>query len=232
MSEPFDPNQPGQQQGQNPPPPWANEPASPPPWANEPTPPPWAGQPGGGSTPAGGLESRPWVARHKILTGLAVLVAVGIIGAAVGGGEDPQQVTHAAATETQDTTKGTALDPSYTTPSPAPAAPEVSETTPPAVEDYTPTVKDFAIALKIKSKECFGSAGCNVTYEPKLTIVGPKVDEDGTYEITFEVRGGDDGAAIDTIEVDGGQYSASEGLAQTARQSSKLTAVITEMEVG
>jgi hypothetical protein len=95
---------------------------------------------------------------------------------------------------------------------------------------YTPTVKDFKIALKVKSKDCFGSAGCNVTYQPELTIVGAQVDENGSYEITYEVRGGEDGAAVDTLEVDAGQYQADEGIAQTARSSSKLTAVITDVE--
>lgn len=100
----------------------------------------------------------------------------------------------------------------------------------PSQPAYTPTVKDFTIALKVKSLECFGDAGCNVTYEPKLTIVGPQVDEQGSYEITYEVRGGEDGATIDTIDVEAGQYTASEGIAQTARRSSKLTAVITDVE--
>lgn len=125
MTQPTDPDQPGRPQDHNPPPPWANEPASPPPWAGQPTPPPWAGQPGGSSS-ADGSKRRPWVARHKILTGLGAVLAVGIIGSAVGGGADPQPVTNAAATATEDTTEGTALDPNAPPTSAVPPAPEVT----------------------------------------------------------------------------------------------------------
>lgn len=101
----------------------------------------------------------------------------------------------------------------------APAVPTESET--PEAPSYAATRSDFEIALKIKSKDCFGDAGCTVTYEPELTIVGAQVDQDGgSYEITYEVRGGEDGPSIDTIELDSGQYQQTEGIAQTARQSS------------
>jgi hypothetical protein len=48
---------------------------------------------------------------------------------------------------------------------------DVFETSTPDAPAYTPTTKDFKIALKVKSKDCFGSAGCNVVYELELTIV-------------------------------------------------------------
>jgi hypothetical protein len=104
------------------------------------------------------------------------------------------------------------------------------ESLPPTPPAYTATASDFTITLKVKARDCFGDAGCNVTYEPQLTIVGAQVDQDGSYSITYEVRGGTDGAQVDTLEVDGGQYTSSEGFAQTARASSKLTAVITDVE--
>lgn len=118
--------------------------------------------------------------------------------------------------------------PAATAPSLGGGDPDVYETTTPT---YTPTAADFKITLKVKSKDCFGSAGCNVVYEPQLTIVGGEVDQNGTYEITYEVRGGQDGSSIDTLDVSGGQYSASENLVQTAGQAVKLTAVITEVSV-
>src|SRR6266568_1923647 len=33
----------------------------------------------------------------------------------------------------------------------------------------TPKKGDFQVTLKVLSKECFGSAGCNVTYRAKLS---------------------------------------------------------------
>jgi hypothetical protein len=106
-----------------------------------------------------------------------------------------------------------------------------TESLPPDPPAYEAVASDFSITLKVKSRDCFGDAGCNVTYVPVLTIVGSQVDQDaGSYSITYEVRGGTDGAEVDTIDVDSGKYDQSEGFAQTARASSKLTAVITDVE--
>jgi hypothetical protein len=181
-------------------------------------------------------QRRPWAAHRGALTALALLgtlLAGGGVGYAIGngtGGGDDSGNRPPVAAATEDTRKGTALDPSYT-PSAEQTADGVQETTPPPpVVERSATPKDFTITLKIKSKECFGSAGCNVTYEPKLTIVGPDVDENGSYEITYEIRGGEDGADVDTIELEAGQYRTVDGLAQTSSQSAKLTAVITEVE--
>ena len=123
MTDPTQPT-PGEQPASNPPPPWANEPP----------PPPWAGQPYTGYTPPGTPKPRPWVARHKVLTGLGVVAVFGVIAAAAGigatSGGDGRELK-ASASATQDTTKGTALDPNYT-PSSAPPAAEVTETEDPA----------------------------------------------------------------------------------------------------
>ena len=106
-----------------------------------------------------------------------------------------------------------------------------AESLPPDPPAYEAVASDFSITLKVKSRDCFGDAGCNVTYVPVLTIVGSQVDQDaGSYSITYEVRGGTDGAEVDTIDVASGRYDQSEGFAQTARASSKLTAVITDVE--
>ena len=113
-------------------------------------------------------------------------------------------------------------------PSEAGVAPESLPPDPPA---YEAVASDFSIALKVKSRDCFGDAGCNVTFVPEVTVVGSQVDQTaGSYSITYEVRGGTDGAAVATIDLDAGRYDQTEGFAQTARASSKLTAVITDVE--
>lgn len=51
-------------------------------------PPPWANQPAYPPPPAAPAPKRSWVRRHKILTGLGVLVALITIGGIAGGGSD------------------------------------------------------------------------------------------------------------------------------------------------
>ena len=91
----------------------------------------------------------------------------------------------------------------------------------------TPTKRDFRITLKILTKDCFGDAGCNLTYRPQLTNLSwVDFDPSITYDVTYEVRGGQDGAQLDTLQVTGSQYQSSEGAASTATSAAKLTAVI------
>lgn len=94
-----------------------------------------------------------------------------------------------------------------------------------------PTASDFAIKLKIKEQQCFGSAGCNVTVEPKLSIVGD-IPGEGTAEITFKVSGDESGALIETIEADlaSGTYDSSEILMGTSSSGIVPKAKITDVE--
>jgi ABC-type Na+ efflux pump permease subunit len=66
-----------------------------------------------------------------------------------------------------------------------------------------PTADDFAIELRTKSKQCFGSAGCNLVVEPELTYNGDttELDPDLTYEITYEISGDESGPILQTAEV-------------------------------
>ncbi|MFJ2392835.1 hypothetical protein ACIOTI_08815 [Streptomyces sp. NPDC087843] len=77
-----------------------------------------------------------------------------------------------------------------------------------ATEDTEPTYTDldadsFTIDLKTKSRQCFGSAGCNLTVEPSLSLAvdSEDVDPDATYEITYEIRGDESGPVIETAEL-------------------------------
>ncbi|CAO0825010.1 Tat pathway signal sequence domain protein OS=Streptomyces microflavus OX=1919 GN=Smic_36470 PE=4 SV=1 [Streptomyces microflavus] len=86
--------------------------------------------------------------------------------------------------------------------------------------------------LKTKSRRCFGSAGCNVTkVEPTLSYLGLlPLDPDETYSITYEVRGGEDGAVIQTMELTNQTSLSYQPVAMsTAKSSSKLTAEVTDI---
>ncbi|MGA5424938.1 hypothetical protein [Streptomyces lavendulocolor] len=68
--------------------------------------------------------------------------------------------------------------------------------------NVVPTPEDFSVTLKTTSKQCFGSAGCNVTVEPKVSYGGGlPLDPGKSYAITYEVRGSEDGAIVQTMKL-------------------------------
>jgi hypothetical protein len=107
------------------------------------------------------------------------------------------------------------------------------EATEPAAEPtpVAPTSADFAIKLKVKEQQCFGSAGCNVTVEPKLSI-STDVPDEGTVEITFKVSGDESGTLIETIEADlaDGMYQSSDIYMSTTNSGIVPKAKITDVE--
>jgi hypothetical protein len=84
--------------------------------------------------------------------------------------------------------------------------------TPPATEAPEPTpdpldLNDFTVDLKVTDKQCFGSAGCNVTVEPNLTFVHAVDQLDGrSYSVTITITGDSSGPVITTISGTGQQY--------------------------
>jgi hypothetical protein len=108
---------------------------------------------------------------------LAVAVVVGVIafgiGAAVGNGGGTSSGTPNAA--------GSASQPASSTT-------EVEVTTTAATIDDTPEPSDFELTVKTLSKQCFGSAGCSITYRIQAGWDG-SYDPDRTYEVVYEVRG-------------------------------------------
>ncbi|MET8858739.1 hypothetical protein [Streptomyces sp. NPDC004579] len=121
-----------------------------------------------------------------------------------------------------------------TTKSSAPnAAPAVD-----ATEDAEPTyaaldADSFSIELKTKSRQCFGSAGCNVTVEPNLTLMvdSGDVDPEATYEITYEIRGDESGPVIETAELtEQTSLSYIPSSLSTTSKSTKLSVKITDVQ--
>ncbi|MER5336775.1 hypothetical protein [Micromonospora sp. NPDC002717] len=114
------------------------------------------------------------------------------------------------------------------TSAPAPTAP--ATTAPPAPAYGTPTKSDFKLKVKILKKQCFGSAGCNITYRIDVTYTGDvDLDPSKTYEVTYQVKGAED-PIINTFEVSGDSASVQqEEMAGTKRSGDKLTAVVTDV---
>lgn len=100
---------------------------------------------------------------------------------------------------------------------------------PPPVNNITyhqPTVTDFVLTVRILKKQCFGAAGCNIQYRIDMVYGGPALDPGKTYEITYEVRGGED-VKINTLRVTGDQYERDEIEFGGAKNSTaELTAVV------
>jgi hypothetical protein len=150
----------------------------------------------------------------KVTLGIVgVLLAVGVVAAAAASGDAAKTPGAQAASSTPST-----------------AAPEPSDSPSPSVgpQYATPQVGSFLLTVKTTSKHCFGSAGCNVEYQIKAGWTAT-FDPDKTYEVTYEVRGGEDGPVIDTMEVTGDEYRASDGFVSTATKGAKLTAVVTDV---
>jgi hypothetical protein len=92
----------------------------------------------------------------------------------------------------------------------------------------TPELSNFELTVKVKEKQCFGSAGCHVTFEINLgAAVEP--DDAATFELTYEVAGPEDGPLVGTMEITGNQYTVEEHFVSTPRKSTKLTVKATDI---
>lgn len=163
-----------------------------------------------------------------IVAGVAVLVLL-LCFAGCGallsttGGEEPvdDETATSAAPQAHPATSA----PTTVAPTTAPAT-----TAPPAPTYGTPTKNDFKLKVKVLRKQCFGSAGCNITYRIDVTYTGDVgLDPSKTYEVTYQVKGTED-PIINTFEVSGDSASVQqEEMASTKRSGDKLTAVVTDV---
>ena len=150
----------------------------------------------------------------------ALIVVGGVAGALGTGGKKAAAPAHTISSAPSTTTA--AIQP--------PILEQPSDTAPAYV---TPKKGDFEVTLKVLSKECFGTAGCNVTYRAKLSQSLPTgaLDPDVTYDLTYVVHGDESGPQTETMYITGDQYEQpSEGLAQTATSGTKLTVTVTKLE--
>lgn len=168
--------------------------------------------------------------RHHVWRWVIGAIAV----AAIAGGVASTNTSNSHQARPPQSLPGSATIPAAPPAAPQTDAPAEEETTP---EDtgpsyVTPTRADFTVTLKILSKQCFGTAGCNVTYRPELTLNLPveSLDPAATYDVTYVVHGDESGAITDTISLTGGQYQRMDGAASTTSSSTKLAAVVTAVE--
>lgn len=93
---------------------------------------------------------------------------------------------------------------------------------------YQPKASDFSAKIKILRKKCFGSAGCNLDYRIVPNYDGPAVS--GSWTITYDVIGGEDGPQTNTFTFDGDsiEYDSEESISTTS-SAKKLKVKITEV---
>ena len=93
---------------------------------------------------------------------------------------------------------------------------------------YHPTKSDFRAMLKVTSRSCFGSAGCNLEYKLGIAWEGPTgVTLDKSYDVYLRVTGGDMGVDTQTITVSRKlRYRPIDGYGSTGSTSARLHASV------
>jgi hypothetical protein len=152
-----------------------------------------------------------------IVAGAVILLVVllGIIGAALAGNQSAGKT------------------PSVTTPTEFHGAPlvEPDPTTEPAVAaGPVLTADEVKLSLKTTSKQCFGSAGCNVEVKVEMKYDGEPLSASDTWEVTYSITGGDDGETIGSFDVTGDQYDVNSELLSTASSKTKLHVKVTGVD--
>lgn len=93
-----------------------------------------------------------------------------------------------------------------------------------------PATSDFAIDVKVMKKSCFGSAGCNVTYQIDPRYTGTASLDGHTYTVVYEITGGEDGPQINNFTIRNGaaSYPTTERIG-TSSSKAALTAKVTSV---
>jgi hypothetical protein len=85
----------------------------------------------------------------------------------------------------------------------APAFPNLAPSDPPTTTAYTPVAADFELKVTVLSKECFGSAGCDLTYRVTPTYTGIGFSADKSVTVTYSVSGSSDGQTSQSFDMAG-----------------------------
>ena len=109
------------------------------------------------------------------------------------------------------------------------ATPAAVSTVTVAPEEYTPVPADFKVGISILRKQCFGSAGCNVTYRIAPEYSGPSLTDAQFFTVTYIVQGGED-LILGSFAMHGNMASVHpEDFTSVPRSASKLTVTVTEV---
>lgn len=179
---------------------------------------------------------QPPIQTKKKRSGLALLVTAAITAALAGscglavggsGGDSMSAATPGPTVTITATETATASAAAPTTSEPDPTEDATTE----EPDSFKPKKADFEVRLRTKRKQCFGSAGCNVTVGINPRYVGSQTLPDtGTIEVTYEISGDESGPVTNTFTVEGGKasYTAEEDIS-TPSSSTKVKGKITDV---
>jgi len=91
-------------------------------------------------------------------------------------------------------------------PTPELSSPSPSPTSEPVPQAFRLTRSDVHLSLKTTQRQCFGSAGCNVTVEVRASLddaILQALPEDGQWDVTYQVAGDESGPIIGTFSLYG-----------------------------
>lgn len=95
-----------------------------------------------------------------------------------------------------------------------------------------PAPSDFTLGVKVLRKKCFGSYGCNVTYQVQPKYAGTWSSSVGrSVTVVYEVTGDEDGVQINnfTVSPDGTATVPQSEFATTSSPTATLTAKATSV---
>lgn len=126
---------------------------------------------------------------------------------------------------------GSAKAPTVSGPGDHPVGAASGATTAAAAAYPEPTVADFEITLTELSRQCFGSAGCNVTFSVNLkNVSGKTLNPARSYRLTFDVEGTSEPYS-NYVTITGDQYQRDDSMfAQVKTSKQKLTAKTTGID--
>lgn len=179
------------------------------------------------AAPAVAPEPAAPVEKKRLSNKVVIGAAAAIIAAIVGTGIVVVQAVN------NDDGKPAASATESSAPAEDPATTVADEPEPEPEQTFTtPTAADFTISLRTTSRQCFGSAGCNITVEPDLAYTGfsDDLDPDAVYQITYEITGDTSGPIVKTAELsDQTTLNYTPTSLSTASSSTKLSVKITDI---
>ena len=115
-------------------------------------------------------------------------------------------------------------------PTPQPTVTSIPRPTPkPTWTPYPLVASNFDVELIIIEKQCFGSAGCLITFEPDLQYHGG-IKLHGQYRLVYEVDGTDgQGPPQFSVMINGDQYTPSEHTVTTGSEADELSARVVRL---
>jgi hypothetical protein len=146
---------------------------------------------------------------------IAVTIASTLVIARSGGPHPAASPTAAIAIDPEQQATAAEPVPTETTPAPGPSL----------------AATDLTLTPKVTEKQCFGSAGCNVTVKITVGYGGPTLSEDDTWEVTYQLTGDESGPIVGSFELSGAKYDQDEISLSTKSSKTKITAKATDVEV-